>query len=253
MISKLVVEARSRKGLIILGALVASLLLAGCIALAFSTPESFRIPTRNKSDLLSMAMRAYSEQRFADAAAILRTLGGEGSGDSEAQVLCGYALLELGQLTAARSAFESAGKDTSNVDALVGLGQVYERQGGDQLDLAISCFTRASEARKDDGRILRLLGLAQEKRGDVVGALGSFRRSLKILPGQEDLIPLIRELSAQASRSPRMSARQSEAEDFDPFQYSSSPVHGHQHRLGAPGEPGAARDPFSRERRGQFR
>jgi hypothetical protein len=71
--------------------------------------------------------------------------------------------------------------------------------------------------KKDDPRIWRELGLAQEKSGDTMAALFTIRQSLKLDPGQEDLLRLLNDLGT--SRQAHLGAPQARrgSNPFDSF------------------------------------
>src|SRR5207248_6904146 len=118
-----------------------------------------------------------------------------GHGSLKERLFYGHVLLDLGRLSQARGLFNALHKERpDSAEVVAGLGEVHERSG--ELDLAISCFKRAGEMDKNNARFFRLLGLAQEERGDRMGALFSFRQSLRLLPGQEDLSKRMNEIGA---------------------------------------------------------
>jgi tetratricopeptide (TPR) repeat protein len=140
----------------------------------------------------------------------------DGRGSLEERLFYGKVLLELGRLTKARDLLNALHKERpDSADVVAGLGEVHEKSG--QIDLAISCYKRAGEMNKTDARIFRLLGLAQESKGDRMAALFSFRQSLKLLPGQEDLSQRMNEIGAarQARADPSQARRNPSG--FDPF------------------------------------
>lgn len=211
-------EKNSRRGLVALGILAAAALLTAGAFLTLGSSGDSRPRIESPQDRLATARRAFSNQDFTMAEEVLRPIAEVAQGEIENRLFYGRVLLELGRLGKARAIFDAVHKEQPDTaDAVVGLGQVHERQG--QLDLAIACFRRASEMKKEDARIFRLLGLAQDQHGDSIAALFSYRQSLRLLPGQEDLSKRMSEIGE--SRQPRRdlagtNARQQRG--FDPFE-----------------------------------
>jgi Flp pilus assembly protein TadD len=205
----------SRRGLFIWGILGSTCLLAAGGIIAFFIPASERSPGLGPIDRLARARDAYSYQNCARAEEWLEPLVKDGHGSLGERLFYGQILLDLGRLQKARDLFNALHKENpDSAEVVAGLGQVHERSG--ELDLAISCYKRASDMKKTDARFFRLLGIAQEERGDRMAALFSFRQSLKLLPGQEDLSKRMSEIGA--ARTARMDPSQSTRNrSFDPF------------------------------------
>jgi len=206
----------SRRGLVIISILGITILLAGGAVLALTRGESRGLQSMSPRERLDLARSAYASQEFRRAEELLAPLAQAGSLEIPDRLFYGRVLLALGRLSKARDVFNAIHKEAPNTEeAVLALGELHERAG--ERDLAISCYNRASDMKKDDPRAFRLLGLAQYSSGDRMAAMFSIRQSLRLLPGQEDLSKLLNELGTGrqarlASPDPR-----SRAPSFDPF------------------------------------
>jgi tetratricopeptide (TPR) repeat protein len=101
--------------------------------------------------------------------------------DAREEVLCGLGNehLKIGQLEdAAKMAREALAMDQDCVVAHVLLGRVHIEQG--QYALAVKELTTAGELKPSTAEIHYLLGVAQEKNGDLEAALTSYRKTLEL-------------------------------------------------------------------------
>lgn len=175
------------KGKLALGFLGLSLLLAAGAAITLGSPGETRI-RRPELDRLSQAKIAFAERDFARAEELLKDTADRGE-----RLFLGRILLARGRLAEARAIFAAAFKeDAKNPEASRGLAAAYLALG--QADLAVIYAERAANLLKDDPTVWRELGLAQEKKGDSMGALASFQRSLELDRDQADLNRLVQEL-----------------------------------------------------------
>lgn len=179
------------KGRLALGFLGLSILLAAGAAMTLGSSGETRI--RPSFDRLTQAKIAYAERDFARAEELLKD-----SAERDEKLFLGRVLLARGRLAEARAIFAAAFKeDAKNPEAARGLAASYLALG--QADLAVIYAERAANLLKDDPTAWRELGLAQEKKGDVMGALTSFQRSLELDRDQADLNLLVQELLAGKS------------------------------------------------------
>ncbi len=115
--------------------------------------------------------------------------------DARAEVLCGLGneQLKVGQLeNAAKAANESLAMDKDCIRARVLLGKVFIEQG--QYTSAVRELTAAREAEPAVAEVHYLLGVAQEKSGDLEGALDSYRKALELDSSSTDPILAIGEV-----------------------------------------------------------
>lgn len=190
------------RGLRTLAFLGGSLILAlgGLLAVASSGGET---PPRAMaiSDPLTDAKVAIAEGDFASAENLLRKILKDQPGDLSAKVFLGRVLRQRGRLSEARDIFGAILKaDPKNCEATRGLGSVYQAER--QFQLAVVYFSRAAQLKRDDPQIFRELAFAQEAAGDSMGALSSLQESLKLDPGQSDLMTLQGELALGGARNP---------------------------------------------------
>jgi tetratricopeptide (TPR) repeat protein len=182
------------------GLLLASVLLAAS-ALALAGRSGPGLPPVHAADRWTTAREAYADRDLARAEALLRELLRDPSDRRDVRLLLGRTLVERGRTTEARQIFSALASAQADPDALRGLGAVSESER--QYEAAASFYRRAAELKKDDPTIRRDLARAQAARGDALGALASLQESLRLDPGQTDLLALQSELAAGARTPPR--------------------------------------------------
>jgi tetratricopeptide (TPR) repeat protein len=207
----------SRRGLTVLAVLGITLLLAGGAFLAVSKSDTKRLPAPTVEERRAQAYAAHADQNVRRAEELLASLIQEGRAGLPERLFYGRVLLELGRLSKAREVFNAIHKEEpKTAEAVLGLGEVHERSG--EQDLAITCYKRVTEMKKDDPRAFKLLGLAQYRGGDRMAALFSIRQSLKLLPGQEDLSRLLNEIGTARQARAGLPDSKSRSASFDPFE-----------------------------------
>jgi tetratricopeptide (TPR) repeat protein len=207
----------SRRGLIVIAILAVTVALAtGTVAMALRK-DGGNLPALSARERLAQAFAAYADHEHRRAEELLASLTQEGALGTSERLFYGRVLLELGRLSKAREIFNAVHKaEPQSADAVLGLGEVHERSG--EQDLAITCYKRAAEMKKDDPRAFKLLGLAQYRGGDRMAAMFSIRQSLKLQPGQEDLSRLLNDIgNARQARAGIADSRPRSAA-FDPFE-----------------------------------
>lgn len=207
----------SRRGLFVIAILAVTVaLVAGALAAALHK-EGGSLPAPSARERLAQAYAAYADHGFRRAEELLASLAREGALGTSERLFYGRVLLELGRLSKAREIFNAVHKeDSKSADAVVCLGEVHERSG--EQDLAITCYKRAAEMKKEDARAFKLLGLAQYRGGDRMAAMFSIRQSLKLQPGQEDLSRLLNDIGNARQARAGLPDSRSRAAAFDPFE-----------------------------------
>lgn len=183
------------KGLRILAILGGSLALAlgGVLAVASSGSD---VPLRRTISFepLQDAKIAFADRDFGRAESLTREALRTAPDSRDAKLLLGRILLERGRIAEARGLFAGLLKaQAEDVDGLCGMGEALRRMG--QGDLAITHFQRAARLRGNDPYVWKQLGMAQREKGDAIGALASFQKSLSVDGKQEDLLNLVSELA----------------------------------------------------------
>lgn len=198
----------SRRGLLALSFLGVALVgtVAACLMLVNRGEGT---PSLSREERMKSARMALGDGDFGRAETLLAPLGEERTSEIDLGLVVGRTLLGLGKLSAARAQYNALHKKfPDRYEVLMGLGEVHERSN--ELDHAIACYRRASEMAKQSPEAFRALGMAQVKRGDRMGALFSFRQSLRLRTGQEDLSRLLDEIGsskeAMAGRRPSPAA-----------------------------------------------
>jgi len=184
-----------------LALLLASGLLATGSWAALRAPRVESIPRPAAASAWDEARAAYADRDLPRAESILRALLRSQPDRREARLLLGRTLCERGRSSEARGIFSALEKEQGDPESVRGLGAVSESER--QFDLAASFYRRAAELRKDDPSLWRDLARAQAGRGDALGALGSLQESLRLDPGQTDLLALQSELAAAAQTPQR--------------------------------------------------
>lgn len=208
--------------LLVSGASIGSLTMGSWGGRAHSVPD----------DAFRAAKRAYAEMDFSRAVEILQVKLPEHGGDPDARVLLGRTLMELGRLKEAQEHFGAVLKENSrHFQAVLGLGEAYLRLR--RYRPAIHQFKHATQIKPVNARAWRLLGMAQYQGGDSIGSLFSFRKSLGLLPGQEDLSGLMNEIGTARNRQ-RLAGSRSQPGRRDPF------------------DPFGSQNPFGRQNRGRY-
>lgn len=192
-------SSRPRGGLL-WGLLLVSALLAAC-ALALGGRSAPGLPPVGATDPWTDARTAYADRDLARAEALLRDLLRHQPDRRDAKLLLGRTLVERGRTADARQIFSALAAAQADPDALRGLGAVSE--GERQFEAAASFYRRAAELKKDDPSIWRDLARVQAARGDALAALASVQESLRLDPGQTDLLSLQSELAAGVRTPPQ--------------------------------------------------
>jgi Flp pilus assembly protein TadD len=203
-------ESRPARGLRVLAMLGVSAALAfgGVLAVANSGRESIPAAAATSVDPLAAAKVAFADRDYARAETLARAIPG-------ARALLGRILVERGRIAEARDLFSALlTDDPQDVDALRGMGTALLRMG--QGDLAITHFQRAAKLRGSDPTIWKELGMAQREKGDSMGALASFQKSLSLDGKQEDLLNLLSELAAAKQDLPGLSTGMPKGRGPDP-------------------------------------
>lgn len=204
------------RGLRIFAFMGGSLVLAvgGFLAVASSGSD---VPVRQSIsfDPLRDAKVAFAERDFTRAESLTHESLRSSPDSREAKVLLGRILLERGRVAEARDLFAGLLKaQAEDVDALCGMGDALRKMG--QGDLAITHFQRAARLRGNDPYIWKQLGMAQREKGDAMGALASFQKSLSLDGKQEDLLNLVSELAAAKQDIPGLSPGMPKSHGLDP-------------------------------------
>lgn len=207
----------SRRGLVVIAILAITVALAAGALVAALRKDGGSLPAASAQDRLAQAYAAYADHNFRRAEELLASLVQEGALGTSERLFYGRVLVELGRLSKAREVFNAVHKaEPRCADAVLGLGEVHERSG--EQDLAIACYKRAAEMKKDDARAFKLLGLAQHRGGDRMAAMFSIRQSLKLQPGQEDLSRLLNDIGNARQARAGLPDSRSRSAAFDPFE-----------------------------------
>jgi tetratricopeptide (TPR) repeat protein len=207
----------SRRGLFVIAILAVTVALAGGAVLAALRRDGGRLPAPSAPERLAHAYAAYADHQHHRAEELLASLLQEGVLGTSERLFYGRVLLELGRLSKARDIFNAIHKEEpKSAEAVLSLGEVHERSG--EQDLAITCYKRAADMKKDDARAFKLLGLAQYRGGDRMAAMFSIRQSLKLQPGQEDLSRLLNDIGNARQARAGIPDSRSRSAAFDPFE-----------------------------------
>lgn len=185
----------ARGGWLLLLLLVSGLIAAGA-AWTLGRPPSEAMAGRLLPDAWDTARIAVTDRDLPRAEKLLRELLASQPDRREVKLLLARVLCERGRTAEARDLFTGLQQSQNDPESLRGLGAVAEKDR--QFELAVSFYRRAIELRKEDASLWRDLGKAQAAQRDSLGALASVQESLRLDPGQSDLVLLQSELAAAA-------------------------------------------------------
>jgi tetratricopeptide (TPR) repeat protein len=211
------VSRHSPRGLRALGALGVSLLLimGAVLAIASSSQEPLLSASPRAADRLPEAKCAFADRDYGRAEALARDALRVCSDRREWRLLLGRVLLARGRLAEARDLFAELLKTTpDDVESLLGMALVLRRLG--LADLALVHLEHAARLRPGDPVVWKELGQAQREKGDSIGALSSFQRSLGLDDKQEDLLGLLPELASAKQSFPEVPSGLSRGRSTDP-------------------------------------
>jgi len=209
--------APSRRGIIAFAGrgLCALLALGGVIAVASSGGEALPLRSAPLADPLAQAKVAFADRDYARAETLAREALRLGPESRDAQILLGRALIERGRLAEARELFTRLQKEApEDVGVLLGLALVLRRLG--LVDLALVHLQHAAKLRPEDAVLWKELGQAQREKGDSMGALASFQKSLSLYGKQEDLLSQLSELASAKQDLPGLPSASGRAPGLDP-------------------------------------
>jgi Flp pilus assembly protein TadD len=182
-----------------LGLVVVLLALVGVYAglVATAKPEPRAALPRT---MLQEAMLLYAQGNVGRCRDLLKTYCESRPDEKDARLFYARACAETGRIQEAQKALEPIRNEGWALAGAALIDATLARSSG-QLDVAAMTLQKAIKTSPEDSGLWRALGIVQVEQGQVMQALVSIQRSLKLDPNQEDLSRLSAALSMQAAQA----------------------------------------------------
>jgi choline-sulfatase len=157
---------------------------------------SLAIAPDDPDALIGLADLAIERGDLAEARARLETLHASEGSQASTDLKLGIVLVRQGEIEQAIALFRQvAASEPANVDALVDLGGALAKAG--RAAEAVPYFERAVAAGVENPVVWNSLGVARLESGNNPGAIDALHHSLRVKPGQPDIVAMLQKLEGR--------------------------------------------------------